>query len=125
MQFAKRVYVGAGIWGVLILPPLYFLTASVSPQHPSVISDPLFYYAFLTVALAWQFGFFVIGSDPVKYRPMMFPSLIEKFGHVLTVCIVYAEGRTGAGDVVAAVPDLVLGILFVFALAKTAPGRAV
>lgn len=29
------------------------------------------YYAFLGVALAWQFAFRMIGRHPVRYRPMM------------------------------------------------------
>jgi hypothetical protein len=74
--------------------------------------------------MAWQIAFLVIGSNPARFRPLMLPSIIEKFGHVITLIVLYFRARIVAADAVAAVPDLVLGLLFIVAFAATrAPRR--
>jgi hypothetical protein len=37
------------------------------------------------VAPAFQFVFFIVGSDPVRFRPMMVPSVLEKFGYTAVI----------------------------------------
>jgi hypothetical protein len=37
------------------------------------------------VALAWQIAFLVIAWDPVRLRPMMIMSIVEKFSYGITV----------------------------------------
>lgn len=44
-----------------------------------MITRPGFYYGFVGLGLAWQIAFLVIAQDPVKYRLMMIPSMVEKF----------------------------------------------
>jgi hypothetical protein len=78
MKFAKGVFWGAGIWGIVILTPLYFLYGTVGSLYGSPITYPQFYYGFVGVAMAWQFAFLVIGSDPVRFRWMIIPSMAEK-----------------------------------------------
>jgi hypothetical protein len=56
MKFAKIVFWGAGIWGVLVLTPLYFMYDLIGRQEPPPITHPGFYYGFAGVALAWQFS---------------------------------------------------------------------
>ena len=51
MKFAKIVFWGAGIWGVLTLAPLYFIFDMIGRQDPPAITHPLFYYGFVGVAL--------------------------------------------------------------------------
>ena len=50
---------------------------------------------------------------------MMIPAIIEKLAHVATVATLYARGRINQADAGTALPDLVLGILFVAAFART------
>ncbi len=69
--------------------------------------------------MAWQVAFLVIGSSPARFRPLMIPSVLEKLGHVATVAILYGQARISAADALGAVPDLLLGTLFVVAFAKT------
>jgi hypothetical protein len=45
--------------------------------------------------------------------------MIEKFGHVAGMSVLYAQARIGAADVMTAVPDVLLGALFVIAFVKT------
>ena len=61
----------------------------------------------------------MIASNPARFRPMMIPSVLEKFGHVMGVVVLYSQARISAADAMAAGPDLLLGILFVAAFAKT------
>jgi hypothetical protein len=71
MKFAKVVFWIAGIWGVMELTPLFFMFDTIGRQDPPAITHPQFYFGFLGVALAWQFVFLVIATDPLRYRPIM------------------------------------------------------
>jgi len=119
MKFAKIVFLLAGIWGVLVLTPLYFLYDRIGVQGPPPITHPCFYYGFVAVALAWQAAFLVIASDPVRLRPVMIPAMLEKFGYVATVTTLFLEQRMKAPDMALAAIDGVLGILFVMAWMRT------
>lgn len=50
---------------------------------------------------------------------MMIPSAVEKVGDVLSRGVLYIEGRIAVTDVMTVAPDLLLGILFTIAFAKT------
>jgi len=120
MRLAKIVFVGAGIWGVAVLTPLYWLVDITGRHYVPPVDYPQFFYGFFSVAMAWQIAFFIIGSDPARFRPLMIPSMLEKFGHVATVAILYSRSRISTLDAQAAIPDLLLGLLFVVAFATTA-----
>jgi hypothetical protein len=120
MKFARFVFIGAGIWGILLLTALYIAAGTIERQHVSLLADPQFFYGFMAVTMAWQFAFLVIGSDPARYRPLMLPSMVEKFFYLMTIAVLYLQGRITAADALANTPDLVLGVLFVIAFAKTA-----
>lgn len=124
MTFAKRVFVGAGVWGFLSVTPLYFLFDTIGQQNSLPITYPQFYYGFLEVTLAWQLAFIIIGSDPMRYRPLMVASMVEKFGFITTIGVLYVQGRVTATDVFIVLPDCMLGILFVIAFAKTSATAA-
>ena len=80
---------------------------------------PQFFWGFFSVALAWQVAFLVIGTDPVRFRPLMIAAIIEKMGYVGTLAVLYSSGRISWLDFQAAPPDFVLGVLFIAALVKT------
>ena len=119
MKFSKIVYWSAGAWGVLVLTPLYFMFDMIGRQHPPPITHPQFYYGFAGVTMAWQFAFFVIATDPERFRPMMVPSILEKLGYVVTVIVLYLQGRVSSVHLMPGVPDALLGLLFVLAFFKT------
>jgi hypothetical protein len=119
MRFAKIVFIAAGVWGIIVVTPLYFLLDVTGRQYAAPAAYPQFFYGFLSVTLAWQLAFLVIGSNPVRFRPLMIPSIVEKLGYVVTVAVLHGQARISAADAVAAVPDLLLGILFIAAFAKT------
>jgi cytochrome b len=119
MRFARIVFIGAGIWGIVVLTPFYWLV-DVTGRHYSRPTDyPHFFYGFLAVALAWQIAFLVIGSNPARFRTLMIPGMVEKFGYVTTLAVLYGQARISAVDAQAAVPDGLLGLLFIVAFVKT------
>jgi hypothetical protein len=122
MRFAKYVFIGAGIWGIVVLTPFYWLVDLTGRHYNAPIDYPQFFYGFFSVAMAWQIAFFVIGSDPARFRPMMIPGIIEKLGHTATVVTLYSRGRVAAADAQAALPDLLLAILFIAAWLATGRG---
>ena len=121
LKFAKVVFWVAGVWGLIVLTPLYFLYDSIGRLTPPDVTHPEFYYGFVSVAMVWQLAFFVIGSDPARFRPMMIPAILEKFGYVLTLVVLYLRNRISGSQALPAVPDGLLGILFAIAFFKRIP----
>jgi hypothetical protein len=122
MRFAKIVFWIAGIWGVVVLAPLYFMLDRFGRQNPPAITHPQFYFGFLGVALVWQFVFFVIATDPIRYRLMIALSVLEKLSYVLAVGPLFLLGHMTASESATALPDAILAVLFVIAFFKTQPG---
>ena len=120
MRFARIVFTIAGIWGIAVLTPLYWLVDITGRRYPAPTDYPHFFYGFLSVALAWQIAFLIIGINPLFFRALMIPSILEKFGWVATLAVLYSQSRIPAIDARAAIPDLALGILFLAAFVKTA-----
>jgi hypothetical protein len=124
MRFARFVFIGAGVWGIVVLLPLYWLVDVSGRTYSAPTNYPQFFYGFVGVALAWQIAFLVIGSDPARFRPLMIAAIVEKLGWVALLAALYGEARISATDAQPAAPDLLLGILFILAFTKTrAPER--
>jgi len=119
MKFAKIVFWIAGIWGVLVLTPLYFIFDMIGRNDPPPITHPGFYYGFASVSLAFQVVFFVIAGDPVRLRPMMIPSMLEKFGYGATLLALYLQHRLHPQDLAMGGVDALFGVLFLVAFLKT------
>ena len=119
MKFAKVVFLIAAIWGVLVLTPLYFIFDMIGLKDPPPITHPAFYYGFVSVSLAFQLVFFVIAKDPVRLRPMMVPSVIEKFGYGATLLALFLQNRLHPQDLALGGVDVLFGVLFLTAFFKT------
>jgi len=119
MKFAKVVFWVAGIWGLVVIAPLYFIFDLIGKQDPPAITHPGFYYGFVGCALAWQIAFLFIARDPVRLRVMMIPSVVEKVAYCTAVIVLVLQGRTNQRDLVFAATDLMLGALFVAAFVRT------
>jgi hypothetical protein len=119
MKFAKVVFWVAGIWGLLVITPLLFVFDLIGKNDPPTITHPGFYYGFVSLALAWQVAFLFIAREPVRLRPMMIPSVIEKFSYGIVVAVLVAQGRMHPSDMMFAGTDMLLGVLFVVAYWKT------
>ena len=119
MRFPKVIFWIAGIYGVLVITPLYFLFNRTGQQDPPPITHPEFYYGFAGVALAWQIAFFVVATDPVRFRPMMVPSVLEKLSFTIAIAVLYLLQRVSPTSLVFAGIDLLFALLFMVAFVKT------
>ena len=122
MVLARRIFRGAAIYGVIVLLPLLVLEARFGVDNPPPLTHAEFYYGFTASALAWQVVFWIIGSDPVRYRPLMLAAaLFEKFPWGVIVFGLGAAGRAiPPTTYVFAAIDVLLGILFIVAWTRTA-----
>ena len=119
MKLARIVFYVAFAWGILILTPLYFMFDMIGRQDPPPITHPGFYYGFIGAGLAWQIAFFVIARDPVRFRPLMIPSVVEKFSFVIAMAVLYSQQRIHASDLVLVAVDALFGLLFIVAFLRT------
>ncbi len=119
MKFAKIIFWIAGIWGLLVLTPLYFIFDLIGKKDPPPITHPAFYYGFISVGLAYQLVFFVIATDPVRFRQMMIPSVLEKFGYGASLSVLYLQHRLHPQDLALGCVDLLFGVLFLAAFFQT------
>ena len=119
MLFAKRTFLIAGVYGLVVLLPQYLLEARIGRDSPPAVTHPEYYYGFIGVAVAWQIAFFVLAKDPVRYRPMMIPAIIEKATFGIAVGVLFALDRVSLPMLGAGFVDLVLGALFILAYIRT------
>ena len=115
-RFARRLFRGAAIYGALVLPPMYFLT-------PADAHLPA-YLGFVGCALVFQWVFWIVGGDPLKYRALMLPSVGEKGVFAIPALALFALGRTDPVTAFFASIDILLGLGFFVAWRRTSAQRA-
>ena len=119
MKLAKIVFLVAGIYGLIVLLPMYFLEAQTGRDYPPPITHPEYYYGFVGVGVAWQLAFLVISRDPVRYRPLMLPAIVEKASFGIAVAVLYFQQRVSGFILAPAMIDSLLGVLFLVAWVAT------
>ena len=119
MKFSKIVFWVAGIWGLLAITPLYFMFDLIGAKDPPAITHPGFYYGFVGAALAWQIAFIFIATNPARFRPLMIPSMVEKFTYGIAVALLVSQHRMHSSDLLFGAVDLLLGVLFIAAYVLT------
>jgi hypothetical protein len=119
MKFAKNVFLIAGVYGLLVTFPLYFMEQRMGMDHPPPINHPEYYYSFIGVTVVFPILFFFIAGDPVRYRPLMFLCVLEKMSLVPTFFILFPQGRYPVLGIPLVVIDLAFGILFAVVYIKT------
>jgi hypothetical protein len=124
MKLAKVVFLVAGIYGLIVLLPLYFMEAQTGRDYPPPITHPEFYYGFVGVGVAWQLAFLVISRDPVRYRPLMLPAIVEKASFGIAVAVLYLQLRVSSFMFGAAMVDSLLGVLFIVSWKATSRSEA-
>jgi hypothetical protein len=118
-RFARRVFTGAGVYGLVALLPLYFLAARIGRDTPPAITHQEYFYGFVGVAVAWQLAFLAIGRDPLRYRPLMIPAVFEKLAFGVPATILYTQGNLSGSVLLFGLIDLTLGALFLAAWRAT------
>src|SRR5262245_58772505 len=109
MKFARCVYGIAGVYGVLVIAPLYFLESQIGAQDPPAITHPEYFYGFIAITLAWQLAFLLIARQPDRFRPMMIPSILEKTIYGVAVVMLFAQERVSGTMLGFSCVDMLLG----------------
>ena len=122
MRFARYTFLAAGMIGILVLAPMYFLLEKTGIDNPPPVTHPEFYYGFIGVALAFQIVFLIIAIDPVKYRLLMLAAIVEKFSFVIPTFYLYWQGRVAGPILGGAALDLMWGVLFVVSYLRVMRG---
>ena len=121
-RFARRVFLGAGVYGIAVLLPQYFLEERIGRDDPPPITHPEHFYGFVGLALVWQFVFLLIAGDVVRYRPLMPIAVAEKAAFAVPTFVLFALGRVAVATTAVAGIDALLGVLFLLAWRGTRPG---
>ena len=119
--FAKRVFFCAGVYGLIVLVPQLFTESRIGHDYPPAITHPEYFYGFLGVAIAFQLVFLVIAKDPIRYRALMLPSVVEKPAFSVPCTVLFMQHRLALITTCFAAFDLVLVTLFIVSWRKTAP----
>jgi hypothetical protein len=112
ITFARRLFLGAGIYGVAVITPMFFSEGLIGELDPPPITHAEFYYGFVCTAFAWQLVYLMMFRDPLRLRPMLIPAILGKAGFAISVFALFAQGRLAARNLVLPSIDLVLAALF-------------
>ena len=85
--FARRVYLGAAIYGFLAVPPLYLTQGDDRLR--------LMAFAFAGIALVFQGVFLVIARDPARYVALLPLTVFEKISFAVPALAFWARGQAG------------------------------
>src|SRR6202045_3893862 len=124
MRFAKIVFFIAGVYGLLILAPIYFMEGKIGRDTPPAITHPEYFYGFLGAGLAWQVLFLVLSRDPVRYRAMILPSALEKVSWGIALITLFSQRRLPLSAFAIGSVDWIFAFLFLAAYFTTKSGRA-
>lgn len=119
MKFAKWTYLIAGIYGLPPFVPMLLSEQTMNRDYPPAITHPEYFYGFILVGIAFQVLFLIISRDPVRYRTMMIPTLLEKFPYALAMAVLFVQGRVSVMLLTFGAIDFVLGVLFLVAYLQT------
>jgi hypothetical protein len=123
VRFAKIVFFVAGIYGLLILAPIYFMEGKIGRETPPAITHPEYFYGFLGAGLAWQVLFLVVSRDPVLYRAMILPSVLEKISYGIALVVLYSQHRLALSVLSVGSVDWIFAFLFLAAYFKAKSDR--
>jgi hypothetical protein len=121
MSLARRVFSIAGVYGLIVILPFFIGPTRFAQSYPPPVTHPVFYYGFAGTALAWQVAFLIIARDPVRYRPLMLPGILEKLVYGIATAALFMAGEAQPVFLGGAIVDLIFGALFLLAWLKTAP----
>lgn len=115
MSAVRWLFRIAAAYGLLALLPMYL-------QPPPDAAAPAFYYGFIGVASAWQLAFLLIAHDPVRYRLVILPGIVEKLGFGVAALLLYSQDRIAPLLAAGGALDLAMAAAFAWAFVRI--GRA-
>jgi hypothetical protein len=111
MRLARWVFRVAGIYGIVLLTPFYFLEKQIGAATVA-IDHPEYFYGFVGTALSAQILFLTVSMDPLRFRPAMVACVIEKLAFGIPVWMLWSMSRVGMDVVSLGSVDLVWAALF-------------
>jgi hypothetical protein len=124
MRFARWVFLIAGIYGIAVIFPQYFLEARVGRDYPPAITHPEYFYGFIGVGLAWQVAFLIVASNPARFRPIMLTGIMEKLLFAFPVHLLAHHGLAPSILNLFAAIDVLLAVLFAAAYSRVGAENA-
>lgn len=124
VRIARRLLLAAGIYGVLVVTPVFFLEERLGEESPPPVTHAEYYYGFACVTLAWQIVYLLMSRDPLRLLPILPPAAAGKAGFAFTVFILAAQQRLAGAIVWLAAIDLLLAglLVWVFFALRNHPG---
>jgi hypothetical protein len=119
MKVARWIFGIAGVYGIVVIAPLYFAEAQIAQNDPPAITHPEFFYGFVGVTLAWQVLFLAISRNPLRYRPLMLVAILEKLAYGIPAVALFMQQRIKTMTLAFGCIDLLLGALFALAFFLT------
>ena len=113
-KLASRTFAIAGIYGLIVLLPLYFAEPAIA-RRTVPLTHPEYFYGFLGAASVMQLVYLTIARDPVRFRPLMPLAVLAKLNFFIAVVVIYAIGRTSMPALGLVTIDLLIGIGFLIA----------
>jgi hypothetical protein len=111
MTFAKWAFRIAGIYGVLLIAPMYLLEPVFKAQGQP-LTHPEHFYGFVGITLAFQFLFLAMSRDVARFRPLIPVCLFEKLVFPAAIWPLYLMGRTPGIVAAFATVDLFWALMF-------------
>lgn len=124
LRFAGLVFRVSTILGVVIILPMFFAEERFAAKFPPAFTHAEFYYGFAAVTLAWQLAYYLISTDPLRYRPFMLVAAAAKGLFFASVVALWLAGRISDFFLAIALPDLVFCLAFVAAWMRLKPRSA-
>ena len=118
MKFARWIFIIAGIYGLIIITPMFFSETQIGIDYPPAITHPEYYYGFGCVTLACQILFLFIAINPIKYRLIIIPAILEKLPAGTALIVLFSQQRVSSLMLSGGVIDIILGLLFIVAFFK-------
>ena len=112
VRLARRIYDVAGIYGLIVLLPLYFAEPVLAARAP--LNHPEYFYGFIGAASVMQLVCLTIARDPVRFRPLMPLAVLAKLNFFIAVAILYLSGRVNSYAMALVSVDLLLAMAFAF-----------
>jgi hypothetical protein len=119
MKFAKFVFWIAAIWGIVVIAGTLLPLPHDRPPVPASHYSSRLLLRIRCCALAWQFCMHRIARDPVRFRAMIIPSVLEKFSFAAAQTVLYFQHRLHPSDLLLGGVDGLLGVLFLLAFVRT------
>ncbi len=118
MKFARWTFIIAGIYGLIVIVPMFFSEYQIGIDYPPAINHPEYYYGFGFVTLAWQILFLLLAINPVKYRLMIIAAVLEKIPAGVALVVLFFQQRVSSLMLSGGIIDIILGLLFIVSFFK-------